>query len=164
MRKFVKNNWVEIVAVFGVIVGIVFVFQGYQLMEWFSKIRLYFQDNFGTTISNITTITIDLINRITVIDLAGFLLAVFGILFIGLRTRHRYLNSRYWLATTCPRCGGDLHRVRRNSFDRLLSKTFLPQAHRYLCKNQECRWTGLKHIDHGRRRHPVESDFVSEES
>lgn len=72
---------------------------------------------------------------------AGGLLVV-GLLggFLRLRWRINY-NPRYW-HNHCPNCGksGDnLHRSRRNGFDRLVGQFGFP-VRRYICHS--CHWTG----------------------
>jgi len=162
MKKFIKENWVEIIALVGDLIGIVLLFMRRQLMNWVSQIRDSLQSYTGT-VSSYQDVLAEYANRITLPELAGAVLALLGILFIALRARHRYFSSQRWLSPYCPRCKSELHRVRRTSFDRFLSRTFLPHARRYLCKNAECRWTGLKYVDHGRRSRHVEADFISEE-
>jgi hypothetical protein len=162
MRKFIKNNWVEIIALVGVLIGIALLFLRHQLMNWVTQIRNSLQSYSGS-VSSYQDMLAEYAKRITLPELAGAALALLGILFIALRARYRYLTSQRWLSPYCPRCKSELHRVRRSSFDRFLSRTFLPHARRYLCKNTECRWTGLKYVDHGRRSRHVEADLISEE-
>ena len=161
MKKFLKDNWVETIALVGIVIGILLVFMRQQLVSWFLQIRSSLQSYSGT-VSSYQEVLAEYANKITLPELAGAILALLGILFIAFRARYRYLGSQRWLSPYCPRCKSELHRVRRSSFDRFLSRTFLPHARRYLCKNAECRWSGLKYVDHGRRQRQVETDFISE--
>jgi hypothetical protein len=161
MRKFIKENWIELAALVGLLTGMILLFLRTTILEWFNQ----FQDNlqgYSTVIDNYGEILVDQMLNISTAELAGFLLAIAGIFLIAIRARYRFLNSARWLSPTCPRCKSELHRVHRKPFDRFLSRTVLPHARRYLCKNPECRWSGLKYIDHGRRRQ-VESGFITEE-
>lgn len=162
MRKFLKDNWVEFVALVGILIGILLLFMRQELMNWYLQIRSGIQ-SYSRIINSFQEVLADYATRITVPEMVGATLALLGVLFITLRARYRYLSSHRWLSPYCPRCKSELHRVHRSSFDRFLSRTFLPHARRYLCKNAECRWTGLKYADHGRRQRHVEADFISEE-
>ncbi len=83
--------------------------------------------------------------QLTLANLIGLVLVIGGVVFIGWRARVRFLNSTYWRAMTCPRCGSALHRVHRTPWDKAMGKTFLPHARRYRCERPECGWTGLRH-------------------
>ena len=75
--------------------------------------------------------------------------------FVGLliyRFRSRILKSAEWRTTVCPVCQSPLHRTRRSGRDRFIARTMLPHARRYLCSNEECRWTGLRHHIHRKQR------------
>lgn len=58
--------------------------------------------------------------------------------------RWQFLNAKTWSPSECPKCGSELHRIHRTSFDRLLSQTLLPEARRYRCENPYCHWDGLR--------------------
>jgi hypothetical protein len=68
------------------------------------------------------------------------------------RIRSRILKSAVWRATVCPVCQSPLHRTKRSGIDRFLARTMLPHARRYICSNEECRWTGLRHHIHRKNR------------
>lgn len=76
--------------------------------------------------------------------LIGWLLVLLAIPLVIYRLRYRFSVSEHWKATDCPKCGGELLRVHRNLFDRLLSRLFLPTARRYHCANPDCSWSGLR--------------------
>ncbi len=88
--------------------------------------------------------------RFSPIFWAGVILILAGLLFLAYRLRVRFLRSAWWRAAACPRCGGQFHRIHRHWYDRVLSKTVLPHAHRYRCENEKCRWSGLRYAQHGR--------------
>lgn len=51
----------------------------------------------------------------------------------------------------CPKCGGTLDRIHRNSLDRLVSRFY--RVHRYSCRNKTCGREGLLHRP--RERKPI---------
>ena len=86
-------------------------------------------------------------------DLLGWLLFVGGLIVIIWRGRYHFLQSEYWKAANCPKCGSGLHRIHRTSWDRFLSHTLLREARRYQCKNPECGWSGLRRRHYEDQRH-----------
>ncbi|MFM8319723.1 MAG: hypothetical protein ACKOC5_02325, partial [Chloroflexota bacterium] len=75
---------------------------------------------------------------------AGAALALFSLIFVIGRVRYHFQTAERWSSTFCPRCGAELYRVHRSSFDRLLSHTLLPSARRYACSSRDCSWSGLR--------------------
>jgi hypothetical protein len=68
-----------------------------------------------------------------------------AIIWLVRRIRYRFRHSLHFAATACPDCESPIRRTHRSMFDRLLSKTFLPEARRYSCSNPQCGWSGLRH-------------------
>ena len=81
----------------------------------------------------------------SIYEIIGLVLVISALIVITQRIRFRYAKSTQWDATSCPKCGSELHRVHRSLFDRILGKTFMPGARRYRCANHNCGWTGLRH-------------------
>jgi hypothetical protein len=84
----------------------------------------------------------DLVRNTTLSDLTAYVLLL---LVAGLgiwRLRQRLMTRSRFTEPRCPRCGSDLHRIRRYWRDRV-ANLFVP-VRRYQCKNQECRWRGLR--------------------
>ena len=54
----------------------------------------------------------------------------------------------------CPRCGGELERVRRRFVDRVIS--VLWAVRRYRCRNVLCVWEGNLHQKRGEQKHGAE--------
>jgi hypothetical protein len=84
----------------------------------------------------------------TLSDLVGLAMVLVAIAFVIWRTRWRLTTMPRFTERKCPRCGGELHRIHRRWRDRVLN-CFVP-VRRYQCKNQDCRWRGLRV---GRSRH-----------
>jgi hypothetical protein len=77
---------------------------------------------------------------ITLSDLIGLVLIVLSIVIVLRRVRMRLIQRL--TGSTCPICGGDLRRSRRNRLDRLIS--LLLPVRPYRCRNRECHWKGLR--------------------
>jgi hypothetical protein len=163
MRKFLRKNWIEILAILGVLIGLFVVLQRSLIRQWYNQWMNFYQNRLSGQINEAQDTISEYAQRFSMADLTILAVVVLLVVLVALRIRHRVISSPRWKDPTCPRCGSDLHRVHRSSFDRLLSRTFLPHARRYLCKNSECRWTGLKNIEHGRRRHRSDDELTNEE-
>ncbi len=77
-------------------------------------------------------------------DAIGFVLIILFVFFIVWRVRYRFFVSDRWRANRCPKCDSEIYRIPRSSFDRFLSRLFLPYAGRYKCSNSKCNWSGLR--------------------
>lgn len=97
----------------------------------------------------------------TISDLLGMALIVLVLVLARWRLRWRIQRSSSLTAKTCPVCSSDLHRVHRHWGDRVISRLIAP-AHRYVCKNGSCGWSGLRY-DSGRRK-PASSHTKMPES
>jgi hypothetical protein len=161
MKEFLKKNWIDILTGFGIILGIVLVFERANLRRLFRRSTIVFQDFLSNTFHQANQGISGFLGRFSYSDLVGMTLALICIIIIVLRLRYRILASPNWRKSTCPRCGGELHRVHRTSLDRLLARTVLPGARRYLCSDKACRWTGLKNIEPGSRPHHHRSEEVT---
>jgi predicted RNA-binding Zn-ribbon protein involved in translation (DUF1610 family) len=84
------------------------------------------------------------LDRLTVADLAGFLLLMAFLAIIAWRELARLANSAPLSADACPSCGGDLYRIHRSSSDRLLGSLSGIPLRRYQCSNETCGWQGLR--------------------
>lgn len=132
MSKGGRGYRVELIALGVVALGVVL------LLDWTPIVSL------------VDRIIVGMARSLTLPMLIGLGLVIGAGAFIGWRGRVRFLNSPYWRATACPRCGSPIHRMHRNVMDKAVSKLFLPHARRYRCEKPECGWTGLRH---SRRHH-----------
>jgi hypothetical protein len=95
------------------------------------------------------------LDKLTAANLLGFALLLVVVALIVWRLRSRLAESPHLSATACPSCGGEIRRVHRNSWDRLVGNIIGVPLRRYRCNNQSCGWQGLLR----RRDHPPrESD------
>jgi hypothetical protein len=91
------------------------------------------------------------LQALSIFTVIGWLLVLLAVVFVVYRVRYRFTYSDRWRASECPRCGGRLQRIHRNFIDRLLARTLMPEARRYQCEDDNCRWSGLR-----RRRHHLD--------
>jgi hypothetical protein len=138
MSKDVRDFRVELLALMVIVVGV------FLMLDW-SPILLVVDQ----VVVGIEQVVVGAARRLTPAMLIGTVLIIGAGVFIAWRVRVRFLNSAYWRATTCPRCGSPLHRVHRSRLEKAASKVFLLHAWRYRCERAECRWSGLRHS----RRH-----------
>lgn len=150
MRKFFKENWVEIVTVIAVLLGILVVLRRETIRIFINQQLPILRNDLVGLLNRIVEGFTRFFNKLTLVEMVVYALVIAGVLFIFFRIRYRFLRSQRWRSSVCPKCGGELYRVHRSVLDRFLSKTFLPHARRYLCKDSNCRWTGLKNIESAR--------------
>lgn len=92
------------------------------------------------------------LDQLTLAKLAGFLLLVAVAALLAWQMRTRLAQSPRLLATACPTCGGDLHRIHRSSLDRLAGRLSGLPLRRYRCTDRACGWQGLlRRREHQRR-------------
>jgi hypothetical protein len=144
LKRIFREYWVEFIALVVVGMGILLVVEEFSLREVLALLfhnlvanlrGLAFQSatGLGTYLSNFSSK-----------DFIGEVLLVAAVLFLLWRGRYHFVHSAYWQARNCPKCGSGLHRIHRTKWDRFLSRTFLPGARRYQCKNRACGWSGLR--------------------
>jgi len=92
----------------------------------------------------------------TISDAIGIILLLIAMGVLLWRIRWRIMRSSRWTRTVCPLCGSGLHRIHRRRLDRVIS--LLIPVGRFLCKNPECRWTGLRVTTSRARRRSSRSD------
>jgi membrane protein required for beta-lactamase induction len=149
MKKLISEYKFELGALGVGLLGVLLIVERVEL----KKTLLASINYFKSLAINITNAVVEKITNFSVSDLLGMLVVFMAILFLVWRIRVRFEKSSHWLADVCPRCGSELHRVHRTSFDRLLSQTLLPDARRYRCANRECAWEGLRRRRLSEHRH-----------
>jgi hypothetical protein len=88
----------------------------------------------GQSVQRITSMTLS--------DLVGLTLIVVAVVAVLWRVRWRLIHDQRFASDTCPRCGGELHRIHRTRLDHIVN-LFVP-ARRHRCKNKDCDWSGLR--------------------
>jgi hypothetical protein len=83
------------------------------------------------------------LDQLTLARLAGVALLVAVAALLAWQLRSRLAESTRLRATTCPACGGDLHRIHRSSLDRLAGRLSGLPLRRYRCSDTSCGWQGL---------------------
>jgi hypothetical protein len=154
LKKIIREYWLEIIAGLFILFGLFLLLEQFSLRLGFRRLLFRSIGIFRETAGGLSQQIYNYLAGFTLSDLIGWIFIFLAIFFVLWRIRVRFVKSDYWLATACPRCGSALHRVKRSSWDRFLSKTILPHARRYLCSNRECGWSGLRHHEH-RHSHQV---------
>jgi hypothetical protein len=144
MKKFLKANWVELLA------GVAILFGGFLLVDpglrqpivkVFSQLANSLFKTVKATVANLSHFLIN----ITPATFLGVILVGGALVLILWRIRYRLERSPRFTSENCPRCNGKLVRLHRRWIDRIFTKLFLPHTHRYRCVNRECGWSGLLH-------------------
>jgi hypothetical protein len=140
VKKIIREYRFELLAVLLAVLGV------FLLLEQF-QIRITVANAFRWLVNLLETALASLsayLSKFTLSDMIGWILILGTSVLILWRVRYRFLHSENWRATVCPRCEGELERVHRTAFDRLVEKLFLPRARRYRCSNAKCNWSGLR--------------------
>ena len=93
-------------------------------------------------VSHTSQLIIAAVPSTTISDAIGMGLIVIATGAMLWRLRWRVMHSPRLARPVCPVCGSGLHRIHRHQTDRIIA-LFVP-VKRYLCKNPECRWSGLR--------------------
>ena len=154
MKKFLKEYWIEISALLILSLGVFLLIERMEIRSTIWRAILGAKILIQSEAESFVKGMIVFVGNFTLSDAIGTMFIILAVIFALWRIRYRFLHSDRWLATTCPKCGGELHRIHRSKFDHILSRTLLPKSHRYECANPECNWSGLRR--RGRRRREKE--------
>lgn len=160
MRRIWRNYRFEIVLAVLILLGFFLLVERFNIRQtvwlWLSAAGRGVINGIAGAITGL----FDFLANRTASDLTGLGLIVVAAGLLIWRTRWRIIRSPAWSDKACPRCGQELHRIHRAPGDRLIG-WFLP-VRRYLCKNPDCGWTGLRiNTSHRTRR---KSTATSEDS
>ncbi len=158
MKKILHDFRLEITILLLALIGVVLMVGNFGIMGFLRRLFFGAVDRVQSSFQTAANSALGAIQNFSLVDLIGGFFAVGAITFVYVRVRHRYREHPDYAATVCPRCGGQIHRVHRSKFDRLMSKTLLPDSRRYRCVNQSCGWSGLRH----KRYRSEQSGFESE--
>jgi len=152
---FLKAYWVEILIVFGLLLGIFLVFERMDirgtLLRWFvATIR-----GGATAIGRLDDALVYFFTHIGLSEIISIplLLVVFVAIIWRIRWRLRQLPALTDLH--CPRCKGNIHRVHRHTLDHLIG--IIVPVRRYHCTNRECGWSGIRVATHTHGQRPQAS-------
>ena len=82
-----------------------------------------------------------LINKVEPSDLVGISLIIYVLFLIANRWRERMIE-RFSQLIKCPKCGGSLHRIKRELNHKFLSILYFVNIKHYHCKS--CNYKGMK--------------------
>jgi hypothetical protein len=140
MKQFLREYRIELVAMLMALLGIFLLVERMQIRVTILRVISLVWRSLSGTVGAVVRSVVYRILHITVSDLIGVVLIVLSIVIVLWRMRLRLLQRL--TGSTCPVCGGELRRSRRDWLDHLLS-LLLPVAP-YRCRNKECRWEGLR--------------------
>ena len=144
MRKFLKNYWVEIIILLAVLFALFMMVGNFDLVKSASRGLSLAVKQVNRSLVTAINQLIDKILSFSLIELMGVAIIIGAGFLLYNRARYRYRTNPDNSATACPRCGSQIKRIHRSSFDRLLSKTLKPSARRYSCVNPACGWNCLR--------------------
>jgi hypothetical protein len=82
------------------------------------------------------------LEQMTASDLLAVFLIVTVVVLVLWRQKQRMVKSTRLTRLACPDCGGEIHRIRRHWYDRVIA-LYVP-VRRYQCKDHDCQWRGLR--------------------
>lgn len=144
MRKFLRDYRIEILVLLIALFGVFLLVEQYEIRVTLREAFFRIVETLRYQAEIIPARLADFTNRVSLSDFIGWMLLILSGAFIIWRVRYRFSHSDRWLISECPRCGSPIHRVHRSGFDRVITYLLLPHFHRYLCTNQDCRWSGLR--------------------
>ena len=138
MKQILREYRIELAATLMALLGIFLLVEQMQIRVTVLRvIRLAWRALSGA-VGGVVRAFVYRILHITVSDLIGLALIVLSVVIVLWRVR---LIQRL-TGSVCPVCGGELRRRGRDWLDRLLS--LLLPVRPYRCRNEECRWEGLR--------------------
>lgn len=134
-----RHYWIEGLAVVMTLLGLALILAPDRLHDllvgWVS---------WGKTVLSQLWMTFNhFLDQMTTAKLAGIALLAAVVVMLAWRQWSRLVDSERLSATTCPSCGGELHRIHRNALDRLAGSVSGIPLRRYRCINKSCGWQGL---------------------
>lgn len=158
MRKFLKEFRVELIALLVAALGVFLLVEPFSIrltvLRWLSQSVEWLKTAGGGALGTV----IQYIQRLTISDFLGWALVIFAAVFVAWRLRVRFRKAFLWKADACPLCGSHLRRIHRRRFDRMMVLLLLPHAHRYLCSDPQCGWSGLRYGKPSEGRHHEDTE------
>jgi len=139
---FLKKYWAETLIVVGLVLAIFLLFEQMNirgtLLGWAVA-----AGNLGLNlVTRVINSLQSLRSRLGLSELIAIPMLISVVILLIWRIRWRLRNTPALVGTHCPRCGGELQRVHRNSIDRAIS--ILVSVRRYRCTNRDCGWSGRR--------------------
>jgi predicted RNA-binding Zn-ribbon protein involved in translation (DUF1610 family) len=141
-RRLWQDWWVEIVVGVLILLAIFLLVEQMNIRETLYAWLLAAIDGLESLIATLARGVVHFVQGTTLSDLVAYLLILVVVVLIAWRTRYRILTNPRLAQIQCPRCGGDLHRIHRRWYHRLLN-VVIP-SRRYGCKDPACGWRGLR--------------------
>ena len=140
MKQFLREYRIELVAALTALLGIFLLVERMQIRVTIFRIMRLAWRTVSGAVGAVVHAVVYRTSHTTVSDLIGLALIALSIVIVLWRMRVRLIQRL--TGSTCPVCGGELRRRRRDRLARLLSR-LLPVAP-YSCRNRECDWEGLR--------------------
>ena len=144
MNKTLKEYRVEIIALLIALLGVLLLVGQFEIRQTVLGFFYRLKDSLVEFARGVDAAITNYINSFSLSDMLGWLLIFATLAFIAWRVRYRFLRSKYWNASACPRCNSKLRRSHRTTFERQVTKFLLPHGRRYSCTNEQCNWSGLR--------------------
>jgi hypothetical protein len=142
VRRFWKGWWVEILIVVLIALAFFLLTEQMQIRQTLLAWLLGLGHGFEGLLFRLARATIDRMRQLTLSDLVAYVLLLAAGWLVLWRAKRRVISSPRYTTAACPRCGGEVHRIHRRWYDRLLN-LYIP-VRRYQCKDADCRWRGLR--------------------
>ncbi|MFC1888902.1 hypothetical protein ACFL4G_04010 [Thermodesulfobacteriota bacterium] len=140
MMRTLKQFWVEILALFLFVLGILFLTDRGRLVEGISNLTGRIFRNIAVAFSIFATFFKNVLSHPS--NILGLILIVAAFVLINIRVRESFFKSPIYSGRECPVCDEKLQRSDQKMLDFLVG-LFTPLK-RYECSNYKCGWTGRR--------------------
>lgn len=142
LLRALRSWWPEIIIGLLILLAIFLLVEQMNIRESLYSGLMRLLDGLSTLGQNLAEGAATFIRGTTLSDMTAYLLILVVLGLVLWRTRQRVLAHPGFTDLKCPECGGDLHRIHRHWYDRLIN--LLVPVRRYRCRNRECQWSGLR--------------------
>jgi hypothetical protein len=142
VRRIWQGWWVEIVVGILVLLAIFLLVEQMNIRESLFAWLLAAVESAQNLVAALARGLARFVQGTTLSDMVAYVLILVVAILVAWRTRYRILTNPRLAQIQCPRCGGDLRRIHRRWYHRLLNLA-IPNR-RYGCKDPACGWRGLR--------------------
>jgi hypothetical protein len=142
VRRIWQDWWVEIVVAILILLAVFLLVEQMNIRETLYAWLLAAADGVQGLLAAFARSLVRFVEDTTLSDLVAYALLLVVLVLVAWRTRYRLLTNPRLAQIQCPRCGGDLHRIHRRWYHRLVDLVI--PSRRYGCKNPACGWRGLR--------------------